>query len=165
MVTQCEIARQTGLDVSSVNKILNRRSGPVFRGDTVRKVFKAARDLGYDLDRLKHHHRRTHPRLPVTVETDLAIYRKDGNLFDRGSAKITDLSLGGALVSDVSLPQGALPLDPFIVRLNPRTRPLNEVELKGEIVRMETNGRMKFGVRFLPMEKEDLRSLEKAIER
>ena len=40
----------------------------------------------------------------------------------------------------------------------------NEVELKGEIVRMEMNGRMKFGVRFLPMEKEDLHSLEKAIE-
>ena len=29
-VTQLEIARRVGLDVSSVNKILNRRPGPVF---------------------------------------------------------------------------------------------------------------------------------------
>ena len=39
MVTQSEIARQLGLDVSSVNKILNRRNGPVFRNETVKRVF------------------------------------------------------------------------------------------------------------------------------
>ncbi len=36
MVTQVEIARRVGLDVSSVNKILNRRTGPVFRKATIR---------------------------------------------------------------------------------------------------------------------------------
>ena len=35
MVTQVEIAHRVGLDVSSVNKILNRRSGPVFRKETI----------------------------------------------------------------------------------------------------------------------------------
>ena len=38
--TQVEIARRVGLDVSSVNKILNRRPGPVFKKSTVDKVFK-----------------------------------------------------------------------------------------------------------------------------
>ena len=163
MVTQSEIARQLGLDVSSVNKILNRRNGPVFRNETVKRVFDVAQRMGYNLDKLKHHHRREHPRRSMKVEAELSIYKKDGNLFDRGSAKITDLSLSGAMVSEVILPQNALPVDPFFVRLNPRNRPLNEIELKGEIVRMDNKGRTKYGIRFLPMEKEDLQHLKKAI--
>lgn len=47
MVTQWEVARACGLDVSSVNKILNRRVGPVFRKTTVRLVFKVAKQMGY----------------------------------------------------------------------------------------------------------------------
>ena len=66
MVTQSEIARQLGLDVSSVNKILNRRSGPVFRTETVERVFEVAQRMGYNLDKLKHHHKREHPRRPIT---------------------------------------------------------------------------------------------------
>ncbi len=163
MVTQSEIARQLGLDVSSVNKILNRRSGPVFRTETVERVFEVAQRMGYNLDKLKHHHKREHPRRPIKVEAELSVYKKDGDLFDRGSANITDLSLSGAMVSDVLLPQNALPIDPFFVRLNPRNRPLNEIELKGEIVRMENKGRTKYGIRFLPMEKEDLNHLKKII--
>ena len=57
-VTQLEIARRVGLDVSSVNKILNRRPGPVFKKETIKQVFKVARELGYDFTRLKYHHKR-----------------------------------------------------------------------------------------------------------
>ena len=63
-VTQLEIARRVGLDVSSVNKILNRRAGPVFRKDTIKQVFKVARELGYDFSRLKYHHKRGSVRRP-----------------------------------------------------------------------------------------------------
>ena len=62
MVTQSDIARMIGLDVYDGNKILNRRNGPVFRNETVKTVFRVAQDLGYNLDKLKHHHRRQHPR-------------------------------------------------------------------------------------------------------
>src|SRR5258707_6777533 len=51
MVTQIEIARQVGLDVSSVNKILNKTPGPVFRKTTIKHVFKVAKDMGYDFKR------------------------------------------------------------------------------------------------------------------
>ena len=51
--TQVEIARRVGLDVSSVNKILNRRRGSAFKEATVKKVFRAATQLGYSLERLK----------------------------------------------------------------------------------------------------------------
>lgn len=51
MATQLEIARQVGLDVSSVNKILNRVAGPKFKKTTVALVFQAAREIGYDLSK------------------------------------------------------------------------------------------------------------------
>ncbi len=46
-VTQVQIARHVGLDVSSVNKILNKREGPVFKKTTVSRVFTIARELGF----------------------------------------------------------------------------------------------------------------------
>ena len=51
MSTQSEIAKQIGIDVSSVNKILNRVVGPQFRRETIRQVFSTARRLGYDFGR------------------------------------------------------------------------------------------------------------------
>lgn len=47
MVTQVMIAERAGVDVSSVNKILNEKRGPVFRKETIRMVRKVARELGY----------------------------------------------------------------------------------------------------------------------
>jgi transcriptional regulator with XRE-family HTH domain len=46
--TQIDIAKAVGVDVSSVNKILNGKCGPVFRKSTIDKVFKTAKKLGYD---------------------------------------------------------------------------------------------------------------------
>ncbi len=47
MSTQVEIARMVGLDVSSVNKILNDAQGPVFKEETKAMVRKMAKKLGY----------------------------------------------------------------------------------------------------------------------
>jgi DNA-binding LacI/PurR family transcriptional regulator len=63
MVTQVEIARRIGLDVSSVNKILNKTPGPVFSKETIAKVFSVARRMGYDFKR------ETRPSLKRRVES------------------------------------------------------------------------------------------------
>jgi DNA-binding LacI/PurR family transcriptional regulator len=47
MVTQVRIAAELGLDVSTVNKIINRVEGPVFLDKTIKAVFQKARELGY----------------------------------------------------------------------------------------------------------------------
>ena len=57
-ITQVEIARRLGLDVSSVNKILHGVPGLKWKDETVTAVFDAARDLGYDLDKIKFRHNR-----------------------------------------------------------------------------------------------------------
>lgn len=49
--TQVEIAERCDLDVSSVNKILNRVKGPVFKEATIKRVFKVAEQVGYDFGR------------------------------------------------------------------------------------------------------------------
>jgi len=152
MVTQVEIARRCGLDVSSVNKILNKRPGPVFRKETIRKVFKIARDLGYDFGRLKYQHRRRHPRRPVSLGAELSIYQKDGTLYDQGVATIRDISLSGARISDVALPLGTLPVEIFSVGLRPMQKPGDDLELQGQIVRIHLNGAASYGVQFRPLE-------------
>ena len=58
MVTQAEIARLAGIDVSSVNKILNRVQGPIFSEETIRKVFQLADELGFSFEQLKHRNHR-----------------------------------------------------------------------------------------------------------
>jgi transcriptional regulator with XRE-family HTH domain len=50
-VTQVEIAERVGLDVSSVNKILNGSVGPKFRQETIARVLKMAAKLKYDFTR------------------------------------------------------------------------------------------------------------------
>src|SRR5213594_3978319 len=119
MVTQVAIAKRLSLDVSSVNKILNRRQGPVFRKETIKRVFKAAQDLGYDFNKLKYVHRRRFPRREVSIATELSVVAKDGTLYDQGVATIKDISQCGAKVTDVALPQGSLPVEPFTVTLRP----------------------------------------------
>jgi len=114
-VTQLDIARRVGLDVSSVNKILNRRPGPVFRKDTIKQVFKIARELGYDFGRLKYHHKRGSARRPMAVPLELSIYNADGTLFDKGAAIVKDVSLSGALLTAVVLPQQSIPLRPHTI--------------------------------------------------
>lgn len=47
MVTQSDVAKRVGLEVSSVNKILNKRPGATFKTETVERVFAVAEELGY----------------------------------------------------------------------------------------------------------------------
>jgi DNA-binding LacI/PurR family transcriptional regulator len=68
MVTQLDIARRCGLDVSSCNKILNQVPGPVFRKETIALVNRVARELGYQRRENKHELRRQ----LVEVEAALA---------------------------------------------------------------------------------------------
>ena len=147
MATQVQIARRVGLDVSSVNKILHRKPGPVFRKDTITKVFKVAESMGYDFESLKHTHRRRDPRHVVRIAAELAIYRGDGSVYDRGVATISELSDGGARIEAVELPQGALPVEPFRIGI----RAMNgdhHPEIRGRIVRYQMGRTASFGIEF-----------------
>jgi len=55
MVTQVDIAKRVGLDVSSCNKILNQVVGPVFKKETIALVLRTAKEMGYNLRRETKH--------------------------------------------------------------------------------------------------------------
>jgi hypothetical protein len=153
MVTQVELARTLGLDVSTVNKILNRRPGFRFRKETIRQVFQMAKRLGYDFNRIKYPHRRRYPRADSQVPSDLLIYMNGGTVLEQGAAVIRDMSPVGALLSDIQLPSESLPIKPFTVGVRPRTQDMNG-ELRGRVVRLETTGRVTLGIEFTEFETE-----------
>jgi transcriptional regulator with XRE-family HTH domain len=146
--TQVEIARQVGLDVSSVNKILNRRSGAVFKQATVEKVFRVAKRLGFSFDRLKRTHTRSHERREVHLSAKLALYGADGSLFDHGTCSVSDIAVCGASLVDVQLPKGKLPVAPFTVTLE-LTGKKSHLEVRGRVVRLRHDGEtLRLGIAF-----------------
>jgi transcriptional regulator with XRE-family HTH domain len=163
-VTQSDIARRAGVDVSTVNKILNKRPGPVFRKETIKRVFKAARELGFRLDRLKHGHRRQHPRKEASISVELSIYMSDGSLFDRGSAVMKDVSLSGALLSAMIMPLHGLPLKPHTLGLRLLDGDLKGLEIIGRPVRFTSNGGViNLAIEFLKTEDVKVQELRKIV--
>jgi hypothetical protein len=149
VVTQLDVARAVRLDVSSVNKILHRKRGPRFRRDTVERVFRAARKLGYPIDTLKHPHRRTDSRRAVSLQCELSVYL-NGAVFDRGTALITELSPQGARIEHSNLPKGSLPLAPFVLGIKPAGF---DLELRGRLVRFHSSESLSLGIALYPLEK------------
>jgi len=147
--TQVEIARRLGLDVSSVNKILNRRSGAVFKPATVEKVFRMAKRLGYRIDLLKRTHNRSHERHEVHTPGTLALYAADGSLFDQGTCAVSDIAICGASVEEVELPKGKLPVAPFTVMLGMAGKKKEQIEIRGRVVRLRHDGKsLRLGIAF-----------------
>jgi len=148
--TQVEIARRAGLDVSSVNKILNRRPGPVFKKATVDKVFRLAKKMGYSLDRLKRSHGRLHERHKAGFPGKLAIHGKDGSPYDQGNCVVSDIAACGASLVDVELPKGKFPVEPFTIRLALTGTKDELIEIRGRVVRLNHDGKsLRLGIAFL----------------
>jgi len=147
--TQVEIARRVGLDVSTVNKILNRRQGPVFKRATVDKVFRVAKQLGYSFERLKRAHGRAHERRKAGFPAKLVLHGADGSAFDRGTCLVSDIALCGASLVDVELPKGKLPVAPFTIRLELGGSKGEAIEVRGRVVRLNHDGQsLRLGIAF-----------------
>ena len=117
--------------------------------------------MGYDFGRLKYAHRRRFPRKDISIGAEIYVYHKDGSLYDQGVATIRDISLGGARISDMTLPTGALPVTPFTVGIRPMENPVDYIEIQGQIVRLHINGAGIFGIQFGKLEG----SIEKKLRR
>lgn len=143
MVTQVELARALNLDVSTVNKILNRKPGMKFRPETIEKVMRLAQKNRYDFSRIKFRHRRRHERKAVDRRVKVTIRLADGTMFDQGHARIRDVSPGGARLGGFRMKKGVLPIRPFQFMLE-----LEEARLDAVPVRIIENGDLDIGVAF-----------------
>lgn len=158
MITQVEIARTLNLDVSTVNKILNRKRGTKFRPETVEKVYRLARKNGFDFGRLKFNHRRQHERHGVDLPAKLTLRFNDGSTFDRGETRIRDISSGGARLGDLNLKKGVLPVKPFRIELE-----FDDVKVDAVPVRFLLNGRLDLAVAFVGLNGQAKKRLKKLL--
>lgn len=131
------------LDVSTVNKILNRKPGTKFRTETIDRVHDIARKHGFNFGRLKFAHRRQHERREINRAAHISIDLSDGTVFDQGPSKVRDISLGGARLTDLGLPKGVLPARPFKVTIQ-----IDGAQIQGVPVRLILNGKMDIAVMF-----------------
>jgi transcriptional regulator with XRE-family HTH domain len=167
MVTQSEIARKLGCDISTVNKILNGRSNLSFGKQTVDQVFETARALGYDFSRIRFYHRRRAERCPTNAAGEIAIYfRKDGALFCKGRCILRNVSSVGAFVTAVELPDCQLTTEPFLVGIRPRIKWPRGLELRGHVIRFAfVDGALSLGVDFQQLSQAGAAVVRKAISR
>lgn len=164
MVTQLDLARKLGVDVSSVNKILLRKPGPVFRKGTIERVFRAARELGYDFSRHDvRRHRRIRERKAVRIPVALKLRLRSGDTVGEGTAVVCDLTPFGAKLGWIRLGSGSLPDRPFLVRVRFLRGPLRNEDLPAILVRLFFDRReLAMGVHFTRISASQRRKLRKA---
>jgi len=98
-------------------------------------------------------HRRWH-RTAVEIPARVDIYRRGSQRSKRPSGKgiLRNASMGGAFVSDLSF-EGGLPGTPFRVLLRTDSGMLRNWQAYCQLVRLESNGTLSAGLRFVRMSK------------
>lgn len=162
-VTHEMIARELKLARTTVTRILN--NDPTYRASqkTRDKVFAMAHQLGYDFSQLRRIHRRRYERHGIKAEARLRLILDSGQLFDEGHCTIKNISLAGALLGNLRLPRGVLPLTHVIAHLEILEKPLAGITLTGEIVRCAYKKNAEIAIAFTHTDHENLTKLEHAL--
>ena len=82
-------------------------------------------------------------------------------VIDKGTAKIKNLSLGGARLIEVKLDRDSIPIEPFNLLIHPKNGTYKGAALRSQIVRLTMNGRVELGVRFQNVDAQVAKSLRK----
>lgn len=112
-VTQEDIALATNIDQGSVSRILNKDTRDSFAEETVRKVFKVSRELGYLHPALVTSNRRESPRKKAQLHGDVTIVIGTNTLWDQGEVDIDEISASGMLLRNFRTKKGTFPADRF----------------------------------------------------
>lgn len=129
--------------------------------DKVRNLLDLAPEMNHQGE--AHDHRRRWPRIPVCLPANLEVYRvNDPNNREEGEAKVENISLGGAYLSQIDLEKGNIPSDTFRFLLEINQPPLNDWESECKVVRLRANGALTAGIQFInlsPQNKNKISSL------
>ncbi len=149
MTTQTDIAVKAGVHRSTVSRVLNRVPDHRASQETVIKILRAAKKLGYDPKNLRRNpERRSSERKDVSVKAEIEIVLKSGKVFAEGEAVIRNLSFAGALLGDVMTTTGHLPMEPFYARLTIEDKSGDKVGFRADFVRIQSSGNLEFGIQF-----------------
>ncbi len=129
-VTQEDIARACRIDQGSVSRILNKDTRDSFAEDTVKKVFKVARELGYLHPALVTSNRRSSQRRKAGMPAKVTLVIGTNTVYDEGRCDVDEVSMSGMLLKNFRTKKQTLPLD--LVRFDIE---LDAPKLKGLICR------------------------------
>lgn len=148
-ITQEDIARVCAIDQGSVSRILNKDTRDSFAKETIEKVFKMAREVGYLHPALVTSNRRDSPRRRVTVTANVQIVSPDGRVFSEGSAEVEEVSLSGMLLKTIRTGSGTFPLEPHRIDLEVTSTRLKGFKARCRPVRYsEGEGGLMIAVRY-----------------
>lgn len=117
--------------------------------EVVQESFEELRkDLEREEKETKRGERRRHPRRRTDFSVRFRIVLKDGSIFNRGVARVTDVGPGGALLTDFSCARDAFPTQPFAIAFKIIDGEFDGVEAECRPVRFAYDPEFGIGVRF-----------------
>ena len=148
-ITQTDIALKAGVARSTVNRVLNKSRTHRAGQDTIMKVLRAAKTLGYDHKKQQvKTERREAERKDVNIAVEVDFVLKTGQTYDTGTATIRNMSPIGALLTNLQTGRDHLPTEPVYARLTLKGEDVEGVSFRAEFVRKEGISGIQLGIRF-----------------
>ncbi len=168
-VSQQAIADALGLSRTTVTKILNRDPKYSASEATRDLVFRTAEKMGYDFTTIRRPFKREYGRTEINAACKIEVVLENNEVFDGGDATARNIGVGGALITNIRLPKGCLPLKAFSVRVSFMDLP-ELANLTGEcqVVRMTDSidaGEPELGMKFINATVSDRKILKEFIDR
>ncbi len=107
---------------------------PRMQSEARRMSFQVADNSREFFDRLRAHYRECR-RKDVDIEAKVEVYLADGTFFDKGRARVANVSASGALLTDVVLKAESFPTGPFHLHVSLTSGEYDGVSIKCKPVR------------------------------
>ncbi|MBI3267755.1 MAG: helix-turn-helix domain-containing protein [Planctomycetes bacterium] len=156
-ITQYDLAKQLGLNQATISKILTGYALDTFPEGTKKKVFSAAKKLGYVHPALITPKRRISPRKRLEAMAHVKVVLADGSLFAEFRARLGDVGATGMLLEDLEGEKRYLPIDPFLMEVEVSGPDLAGLRVRGNPVRFERteDGKLGFAIEMMDLTEED----------
>jgi hypothetical protein len=110
-------------------------------------------------------HRRRWHRTSVDLPARVWIYRlSKAHVREEGSARVDNVSLGGAHLANIQLEKKSIPSEPFRMVLEVDQEPLKDWRVHCKVVRLESNGGLGAGLQFVRLSKPKQAMLEAIVQ-
>lgn len=144
---QVRIAEISGVDRSTVARVLNRDPAARIGAATRAKVLSVAARLGYDFASVRRIHRRASERIDVDVPVKIAIHSRGGS-HTEGTARVSAINAAGLRLEKIRCRPATLPLAPCNIRIAFATAPLDGIFATCVPVHLTHGRSLSIGARF-----------------
>ena len=138
-VTQEDIAKACKIDQGSVSRILNEDTRDSFAEETIQKVFKVARELGYLHPSLITSNRRESNRRKAELTGKVQVLIGTNTVYDEGDIDIDEISMSGMLLRNFRTKKRSLPMDRFKFNVEVTGGRLKGFKCRCKLVRFSDN--------------------------